>query len=203
MKKKIFLFIKLYILDNLRRILFFLRRIFFMTFRGVNVGVGTKLGSNVTSTFYAELRIGNDGYICSDVSFEVGRLWERCKGLTIGDRIWISRGCLLQCAGRIEIGDDVLIGEYTSIRDTQHGSDRNDIPIRSQVDVIGEIKIEDNVWIGRGCLILGKPGGIILGTGSIIGANSVVTKSIPPNTIWGGVPARQLRSRFAINRADG
>ena len=195
MKKKIFLFLKLYILDNYRAGTYLIRRYMFIIFRGVNVGSGTKLDENVKSTFYAELAIGANGYIGSDVSFEVGRLWERCGGLTIGRHIWISRGCLLQCAGRIEIGDDVLIGEYTSIRDTQHGYERSDMVIRAQKDIVGELKIENNVWIGRGCLILGKPGGIVIGTGSIIGANSVVTRSIPPHTVWGGVPARFIKVR--------
>lgn len=172
-----------------------MRRIIFIALRGVKIGKGAKIGKHVTTTFYAELDVGNSAYIGNLVRFEVGRLWEHCRGLSIGEHIWISHGCLLQCAGRIRIGNNVLIGEYTSIRDTSHGYDNLDMPIRSQADVVGEIIIEDNVWIGRGCLILGKPAGIVIGKGSIIGANSVVTKSIPPNTVWGGVPARFIKNR--------
>jgi acetyltransferase-like isoleucine patch superfamily enzyme len=169
-------------------------------FRGAVFGVGTHIGSNVDVTFFAELQVGKDCHIERDVTFEVGRVWERCRGLTIGDRVWISRGCLIRCAGRVQIGDDVLVGEFTSIRDTRHGQESVDLSMRSQPDVIGEIRVENNVWIGRGCLILGRPEGIVLGAGSVLGANSVVTRSIPANTVWGGVPARFLRNR--VNDLD-
>jgi acetyltransferase-like isoleucine patch superfamily enzyme len=163
----------------------------------VRFGAGTRIGSNVEVAFRAELQVGEDCHIGRDVTFEVGRVWEHCRGMTIGNRTWISRGCLLQCSGRIQIGDDVLIGEFASVRDTRHGHERSDQPMRMQPDVVGEICIEDNVWIGRGCLILGRPEGIVLGCGSILGANSVVTRSVPANTVWGGVPARFIRNRVA------
>ena len=51
----------------------------------------------------------------------------------------------------------------------------------------GEVIIEDNVWIGNNVCILG---GVRIGMGSIIGANTVVTKDIPPYSIAAGVPAK-------------
>lgn len=189
------LFIQLYLLDMIASGRSWWLRMWFMASRGVRFDAGTQIGSNVDVTFFAELHVGKDCYIGRDVTFEVGREWERCRGLTIGARAWISRGCVFHCAGRIDVGDDVLIGEFTSIRDTRHGDQRLDVPMRKQRDAVGEIRIEDNVWIGRGCLILGRPEGIVLGSGSIVGANSVVTRSIPANSVWGGVPARFIRQR--------
>jgi len=52
--------------------------------------------------------------------------------------------------------------------------------------------IEDNVWIGGNCSILG---GVTIGQGSIVAAGSVVTKDVSPNSIVGGVPAKFIRSR--------
>ena len=95
----------------------------------------------------------------------------------------------------MNIGDDVLIGEYVSIRDSTHGHDVLSVPIKNQPDIIGSVEIESNVWIGRGSLIQGNRSKLVLGEGSIIGANSVVTRSIPPFEIWGGVPARFIRRR--------
>jgi acetyltransferase-like isoleucine patch superfamily enzyme len=54
------------------------------------------------------------------------------------------------------------------------------------------VYIEDNVWIGSNCTI-GK--GVTIGTGSIIAANSFVNKSIPANSIAGGVPAKIIKKR--------
>lgn len=57
----------------------------------------------------------------------------------------------------------------------------------------GEVKIEDDVWIGMNATILS---GVVIGQGSIIASNSVVTKSIPPYSIVAGNPSRIVRKRF-------
>lgn len=57
----------------------------------------------------------------------------------------------------------------------------------------GDIVIGNDVWIGYEASILA---GVTIGDGAIIGARAVVTKNVPPYTIVGGVPARQIRKRF-------
>ena len=54
------------------------------------------------------------------------------------------------------------------------------------------IVIDDDVWIGSNCTITA---GVHIGTGSIVGANSVVTKDVPPYSIVGGVPATVIGTR--------
>lgn len=56
------------------------------------------------------------------------------------------------------------------------------------------VEIGNDVWIGTNVVIVG---GIRIGDGAIVAANSVVSKDIPPYTIVGGVPARYIRKRFA------
>lgn len=60
----------------------------------------------------------------------------------------------------------------------------------------GEIKINDDVWIGMNCIIMS---GITIGKGAVIAAGSVVTKDIPPYSIAGGNPAKIIKCRFNEN----
>ena len=91
---------------------------------------------------------------------------------------------------KIEIGNWVLTGRWVSIIDNAHGnSDLDTIklsPTKRPIVSKGPIIIRDNVWIGDKCTILP---GVEIGESCIIAANSVVTKSIPPYSVAGGVPA--------------
>jgi len=57
----------------------------------------------------------------------------------------------------------------------------------------GNITIENDVWIGLNCTIMG---GVTIGNGSVVGAGSVVTKDVPPYSIVGGNPAKHINYRF-------
>lgn len=63
----------------------------------------------------------------------------------------------------------------------------------------GDIIIGNDVWIGEFCTIMG---GVTIGDGAVIGTKSVVTKDVPPYTIWGGVPAKFIKRRFSQADAD-
>ncbi|MBS5414410.1 MAG: CatB-related O-acetyltransferase [Firmicutes bacterium] len=64
----------------------------------------------------------------------------------------------------------------------------------------GDIVVGNDVWIGYEAVILA---GVTIGDGAIIGARAVVTKDVPPYTIVGGVPAKQIRKRFNEETIDG
>ena len=63
----------------------------------------------------------------------------------------------------------------------------------------GDIVVGNDVWIGYEAVILA---GVTIGDGAIIGARAVVTKDVPPYTIVGGVPAKQIRKRFNEETID-
>ena len=71
------------------------------------------------------------------------------------------------------------------------GLDRSDMA--AAWDNRGDIIIGNDVWIGFEAVIMA---GVHIGDGAIIGSRAVVTKDIPPYTIVGGVPAREIRKRF-------
>lgn len=85
-----------------------------------------------------------------------------------------------------------MVGFESIILTSTHNSNRRDIPIREQGMFRAPVRIGTDVWIGARVIILP---GVTIGNGAIIGANSVVSKDIPPNTIVGGVPAKFIKER--------
>lgn len=57
--------------------------------------------------------------------------------------------------------------------------------------------IKSNVWIGYGAVI---NKGIVIENGTVVGANSVVTKNIEANSVYAGVPAKKIRSRKELHK---
>lgn len=100
---------------------------------------------------------------------------------------------LIFSESQITIGNNVKIGGGTRIFDTNfHSIDAN---IRNSKDDTKHVKskpiiIEDNVFIGTGCIITK---GVTIGENSIIAAGSVVVKSVPANQVWGGNPAKYIK----------
>ena len=108
------------------------------------------------------------------------------KNIKIGKNVFINSCCRFQDQGGIEIGDGSLIGHNTTIATLNH--DFN--PQKRQNLTPSSVKIGKNVWVGSDCTILP---GVEIGDGSIVGAGSVVTKSIPANVIAVGNPARVVK----------
>ncbi len=108
------------------------------------------------------------------------------KNIKIGKNVFINSCCRFQDQGGIEIGDNVLIGHNTTIATLNH--DFN--PEKRANLTPNKVKIGNNVWIGADCTILP---GVEIKDGAIIGAGSVVTKSVEENTIVAGNPARVIK----------
>lgn len=111
--------------------------------------------------------------------------------IKIGNSTRINGVCI-HAFNKIEIGKNCLVAANTHIIDSNGHSLSMENPsnrINTQ-DEGTPILIEDNVWIGTGCLILG---GTIVGEGAVIAANSVIKGTIPPNCLYGGNPAKLIK----------
>ena len=119
--------------------------------------------------------------------------WNNINNIHIGDNTYINGAELLTTDDtNIDIGDNCLISYNVVIRTDMHNYSNLLIPIIEQGNSSESIKIGNNVWIGYGVYIMP---GVNIGDNSIIGAHAVVTKSIPPNSVAVGVPARVIKER--------
>ncbi len=114
--------------------------------------------------------------------------------IKIGNNVSINTNTTISAGnyGEVEIEDDVLIAQNCVIRASNHNFEKINLNINKQGHKSGKIKIEKNVWIGANCVILKD---VVIGTGSIVAAGSVVTKSVDKYTIVAGVPAKLLHVR--------
>ncbi|MDF3059534.1 MAG: putative acetyltransferase [Rariglobus sp.] len=134
---------------------------------GINIGARTHIASNaMLMTHGGDIEIGAD---CS-----------------------INPFCVLYGLGGLRIGNFVRIATHTVIVPANHTFEDLQTPIHLQPESKRGIIIEDDVWIGAGCRILD---GVTIGRGSVIGAGSVVTRSIPSMSVAVGVPAKVIRKR--------
>lgn len=122
--------------------------------------------------------------------------------MIIGDNFYIGKYSIIECDA--EIGNNVIIANRVSLAGRyDHHFQKVGVPTRlapqirdKEYDWKGlnqKIIIEDDVWIGVGCIILS---GVKIGMGSIVAAGSVVTKDVEPYSIYAGNPARKIRTRF-------
>lgn len=97
----------------------------------------------------------------------------------------------ITAAHSVEIGNNVLMASKIYISDCTHGSyigneddsDPMSLPLDRTLSVKA-VKIEDNVWLGEFVSVLP---GVTIGQGAIVGANSVVSKSLPPYVVVGSI----------------
>ncbi len=133
--------------------------------------LGAEIGAGVTLN--AHIDFGNDA-----------------RAVTIGENSHLQRRCTLYAdwGEPIHIGRNVWIGAETMLWTGSHhvGSAAQ----RCGTGLTRPIRIGDGCWLGARVTVLG---GVETGAGSVVAAGALVNRSIPPNELWGGVPARLIR----------
>lgn len=139
------------------------------------------------------------GRIGRNVNIDTPFYCDYGKHITIGNNAIININCTFVDCNKIDIGNNVLIASNVQIYTATH-------PVRTQERLVANwnedsavpyfrtyalpVKIEDNVWIGGGVIILP---GVTIGKNSVIGAGSIVTRSIPAHSVAVGNPCRVIR----------
>lgn len=181
-------------------------------------------GLGELKTEWESLELVRDAYKYPGVRIKRGTIfenWAREK-LDLGESVSIERGTILcwgsgdGASGYMKFGEHTWIGPYNNFRTAGKGSIqigrrcyisqfcsfishnhgiRKDTPIQLQPhdETKANIMVGDDVWFGVGCAVLP---GVTIGRGVVVGAGSVVTKSIPEYEIWAGIPARKIGERI-------
>lgn len=108
---------------------------------------------------------------------------------TLGDNVFLNVNCKLMDSGKITIGNNVFIAPNVCLITEEHSMD-----VKERIagfEYTHPVTIEDNVWLCTGVMVLP---GVKIGKNSVIGAGSVVTKDIPPNSLAVGTPCRVIRT---------
>lgn len=163
--------------------------------RNVYVGDGVQIG-DTSKIQNCESKFKKFG---AGSKFRPGAYAEACSKISIGNDVVIRAGTYLFAdpapnGAGITIEDGVLIGSGVHFYTNNHEFSNPDIPILEQgYPVASEddsILVRKGCWIGAGVIILP---GIEIGENSVIGAGTVVTKSVPPRVVFVGNPGKMIR----------
>lgn len=158
-------------------------------------GYGLKIGNEMPYIMgnHLQIELGNNVNVASGC-WASGIQEGIIPTIKVGNHVTVGYGCDISISKSLVIGNDTMIGVSCSIAD----NDGHPIDAASRlkhdpvgVNDIKPIAIGNNVWIGQQSIILK---GVTIGDNSIVAAGSIVTKSIPANTIYGGNPAKFIRN---------
>lgn len=139
------------------------------------------------------IHIGNNVSIGRRTTIKTsGSLKSIGKGFWIGDYSAIGNDCYIGAAGGVSIGNYVAIGQSVRFHSENHEFNDRNKKISEQGVTNKGIVVKDDCWIGAGSVILD---GVEIGEGSVVGANSIVTSSVPEYSIVVGSPARVVGYR--------
>ena len=139
--------------------------------------------------------IGDEAIISTGVFFDVNAPGPASDlpRITIGTKAWIGHSVHFNAHAPIHIGASTAIAAGCKFVSFSHGMCLG-IPYEDQVNTLRPIIVGKCVWLGVNVVVLC---GVEIGDGAVVGAGSLVNKSIPANEVWGGVPARRLGRRTA------
>jgi acetyltransferase-like isoleucine patch superfamily enzyme len=117
---------------------------------------------------------------------------DRSVAISIGNGSSVAGACVISAVRSVTLEENVLLARNVYISDHMHKYSNTDIPVMAQgLDKIQPVLIKRGAWLGQNVVVCP---GVTIGTGAVIGANSVVTKSIPDYSVAAGSPARVLKT---------
>lgn len=157
-------------------------------------GDGCSIGQPLSIKNPAYIEIGEKSYFLANArldcwtSYEGEKLFPLFK---VGQRCSFGFNFSAMCSSELTIDNDVMVGSYVLVTTLNHGiNPENERSYQRQPLKSAPVHIFQGVWIGDKVTVLP---GVNIGECSVIGANSVVTKDVPPYCIAAGNPARVIK----------
>lgn len=173
------------------------RRVKFFYPSNMVFGKWVKIEDNVylNALGKGKLRVGNNVGIGANSRVIISTSFNNIGShIKIGDNVGIGEFAYLGGGGGLEIGNNCIIGQYLSCHPENHNFENPEQLIREQGVTRKGIKIGNNCWIGAKVTVLD---GVTIGDNCVIAAGAIITKSMPPNSVIGGVPAKVIKTIHA------
>lgn len=155
---------------------------------GLVGGIPTIIGMLIRNVVYRLLGMKAKGFCWIQPRVTIVYL----RRLRVGKNFGCNSGSYINAIGRIEMGDDALIGSNVTISSGKHPIEGREGSVFSRPTIPMQIKIGNDVWIGAGASVLP---GVEVAEGTVIGANTVVTKNTESYSVVVGAPAQIVRFR--------
>lgn len=169
------------------------------------------IGKGVSVHFTCDLQRSRAKYMKLGTRVSLGReVWLNIPDVSICDKsaIVIDDGCgigrrsVISAKNQIHIQRNTIFGPSVLVMDHNHAFEDVTLPIAHQpMTPGGTVRIEEGCWIGFGAAIICSRGELVIGRGSVVGANSVVTRSVPPYSVVSGNPAKIVKQFDPVKQA--
>lgn len=159
-------------------------------FASFGKGTWAHYSCHVTRSAARHISIGEDVTLARDAELKVSAPpGVDSPILILEDNCGVQRRCLISARNRIHVMRNVIFGPSVLVMD--HCKEGENPQGSRQPS--GSIRIEEECWIGFGAVIVCEQGELVIGRHSVVGANSVVTRSIPPYSVVVGDPPRIVK----------
>lgn len=159
--------------------------------------LGMKIGKNTFIpkcfiTWPHQVSLGENCIIEHNIYFHFDGPYMKGPKIIIGNKCFLGNNIEFNIREKLIIGNNALIGAGTKIIDHDHNIEGK-YKFANKNGKQSSINIKENTWIGANVIVLK---GVSIGSGAVVGAGSVVTKSVPSSEIWAGIPAKKIGERI-------